>query len=114
MSDNINQIRVSIARCKQRIAEMNAGQRGVRSGPWIAVDGLPGAGLAFGNQLLAQEQALERFELEYLHAMIPRWGARRIIEAMEGSSDKATSTTGDQASRSSGSAGAIAGEKATT
>lgn len=78
----IERIRNDMARCKQRIAEMEAGTRGVRDGPWQATDGESGAGRAYGNQLLAQSAALQRFELEYVNAMIPAWTPAAIIERM--------------------------------
>jgi len=80
----IQRIRADMARCKQRIAEMRQGTRGVRTGAWQEVEGNPGAGLAYSNQLLAQETALQRLQAEYVQAMLPVWGATAIIEAMEG------------------------------
>jgi hypothetical protein len=79
----IDRIRADMARCRQRIAEMREGKRGVRTGPWIEADGMPGAGLAFSNQQLAQETALARLEAEYVQAMIPVWGPAAIISKME-------------------------------
>jgi hypothetical protein len=61
-------------RCKERIAEMPEGKRGVRTGPWQEVD-TPSAGIARSNQLIAQETALHRL----VNAMIPVWGPAAII-----------------------------------
>jgi len=79
----VEQIRANLARAKQRVAEIQAGARGVHSGAWQEVDGVRGAGLAHSNQLRAQEAAVARLELEYVHAMLPRWGATAVIERME-------------------------------
>jgi hypothetical protein len=79
----IDRIRADMARCRQRITEMREGKRGVRTGSWQEVDGMPGAGLAYGNQLLAQETALQRLESEYVNAMLPVWSPAAIIERME-------------------------------
>ena len=82
----IQRIRADMARCKQRIAEIRQGTRGVRSGVWQIVEGMPGAGLAYSNQLRAQETSLARLELEYLNAMVAAhvWAPAAIIEALEG------------------------------
>lgn len=79
----LERIRNDLARAKQRIAEMEAGQRGVRSGPWQESNGEPGAGLAFEGQLRGQYTALHRLELEYVNAMVPNpWSPAAIIERM--------------------------------
>lgn len=100
MSD-LQRIKQDLARAKQRAAEIREGKRGVRTGPWLEADGMPGAGLAFSSQLLAQEMAVTRLEFEYLMAMVPNpWSPAAIIEAMEGPvSGQEASQTGDQASR---------------
>jgi hypothetical protein len=79
----IDRIRSDMKRCRERIAEITQGKRGVRTGAWQEVEGMPGAGLAYGNQLLAQETALQRLQAEYVQAMLPVWSPAAIIERME-------------------------------
>lgn len=78
--NDLARIQNDIAGCKRRIAEMEAGTRGQ------VPDGArhQGAGRAFENQLHAQRQALERFELEFVQAKLDRgWSAAEIIARME-------------------------------
>lgn len=80
MSSDLDRIQASIARCKERIGQIESGQRGVVSEGYRHQDG----GRAYENQLHAQRQALERFEAEFLQAMLAehRWTARDVIERM--------------------------------
>lgn len=84
MNQEIQRIRNDLARAKERVAQIESGQRGVRSGPWLETDGSnPGAGLAHSAQLRAQCDAVARLEFEYVMAMIPSpWGPAEIIERM--------------------------------
>jgi hypothetical protein len=83
----IDRIRADLARAKQRVAEIESGQRGVRApDDWRQdTDGnLPGHGLAYNAQLRAQRDAVARFELELVQAMIPHpWSPAAVIAAME-------------------------------
>lgn len=80
MSD-LQRIQNDIARAKQRIAEMEAGTRGIVSDGARHTD----PGRAFENQLHAQRQSLARFEEEYLTAMVAehRWSPADIIRRMQ-------------------------------
>lgn len=81
MSDALTQIQASIARCKERIAQIEAGERGqIPEGSRHAHPGR-----AYEAQLHAQRQALERFEAEFVQAMLAehKWSPRLVIERME-------------------------------
>ena len=81
MSDDLQRIQNDIARCKERIAQIESGRRGVISETYAHQN----AGRAHENQLNAQRQALENFELEYVHACLAehRWSPAAIIERMQ-------------------------------
>jgi hypothetical protein len=85
----LDRLRQDLARAKQRVAEIERGERGVRPpADWRQdVDSnQPGHALAYSAQLQAQRDTVTRLELEYVMAMIPNpWGPAAIIEAMEGS-----------------------------
>ena len=78
---DIPRIRGDIAKCRQRIAQMEAGTAGVIPEGARHVD----AGQAFGNQLAARYKDLSRLAGELVQAMIAssKWPAADIIEAME-------------------------------
>ena len=86
----LERIRTDLARAKQRVSEIESGQRGVRSvADWRAGDdagggSIPGAGHAAWNQLQAQRAAVTRLESELLNAMLSahKWSPDAIIEAM--------------------------------
>lgn len=79
----IQRIQNDLARAKQRAAEIESGQRGVRSGQWLDTDGSnPGAGLAHSAQLRGQRDAIARLEGELVMAMLPKWGAAAVLERM--------------------------------
>ena len=81
----LDRLRAALAQAKARVAQIESGQRGVRSGPWLETDGNAGAGRAYSAQLQAQRDTVTRLELEYVQAMIPTpWCPAAIIEAMEG------------------------------
>lgn len=85
MNDEVNRIREAMQRCRERIAQMQAGERGVRTGVWTQTkEGLSGAGVAFERQLLAEQNALHKLESEYLAAMIAcnAWPPEKIIAKM--------------------------------
>ena len=105
MSAELQRIRSDLKRAKERVAQIRAGQRGVRNpDDWRAGDDAdggnsPGHGRAYENQLRAAEQTVTRLEAEYVNAMIPNpWSPAAIIEAMEGPKH-GPGATGDQASR---------------
>jgi hypothetical protein len=83
----LQRIQRDLARAKQRVAEIESGQRGVRPpADWRQdTDGSNTAhGLAYTAQLQAQRDTVTRLELEYVQAMIPNpWSPAAIIEAME-------------------------------
>lgn len=85
----LQRIRQDLARARERVAEIEAGKRGVRpAADWRVGDDADGGnktghGRAYENQLNAQRAAVARLELEYVHAMLPKWGAPAVIEAME-------------------------------
>lgn len=89
MNPEIQRIRQDLARAKERVAQIESGQRGVRPAADWRQDtdgGNPGHALAYSAQLQAQRDTVTRLELEYVQAMIPNpWGPAAIIEAMEGS-----------------------------
>jgi hypothetical protein len=80
----LDRIRQDLARAKERVAQIERGERGVRTGPFLDTDGSePGAGLACSSQLKAQRDAVERLEHELVGAMIPRfWQPAAVIERM--------------------------------
>ena len=90
----VQRIKNDLARAKERVTQIENGQRGVRPsviiGPrgsensWLDTDGNnPGAGLAYSAQLKAQRDAVARLELELVQAMIPHpWTPAEVIERM--------------------------------
>lgn len=79
MSD-LQRIASDLARCKERIQQMERGERGQIPAEAMHVN----SGLAFENQLLAQRNAQVRLEGEYVQAMLGRgWSAGEIIRRME-------------------------------
>ncbi len=83
MNPEIQRISNDLARARQRVQEIESGQRGVHTGPWSTTNtGEPGAGLAYSRQLEAQYAAIQRFELELVHALLPTWTASKVLERM--------------------------------
>ena len=81
MSADLQRIEASIAACRAKISGMEAGWRGVISETYSHQN----AGRASEAQLNAQRQALERFEAEFVTAMLAehRWSPAAIIERMQ-------------------------------
>lgn len=81
MSNDLQRIQRDMARAKERIGQLERGERGIVS---------PGAnhqepGRAYEAQLRAQRQALERFEAEYVQACLGehKYSPAEIIKRME-------------------------------
>lgn len=84
MNPELDRIQRDLSRARQRVQEIESGQRGVPSpGPWLSVDGdAPGAGLAHSAQLNAQRAAVDRLEMELVMALLPTWGGSKVLTAM--------------------------------
>jgi len=87
----LQRIESDLARAKQRVLEMENGQRGVSTLDPKNGESMeqvqarrPHAGLAFENQLLAQRMTVQRLEGEYVFAMIAegKWQCADLITRM--------------------------------
>lgn len=106
-ADDIQRIRSDLAKAKARVEQIRSGAMGARSGnSWDTANttkySLPNGAVAWENQLRAREKDVERLELEYVNAMLPRWGARRVIDAIEHFARCKADDTGPSAPADSG------------
>lgn len=76
-------LKADINRCKERIAQIERGERGVHNGPFLDTDGNnPGAGLAHSAQLQAQRDALLRLQRELLTIVLLKRDPGEVLERL--------------------------------
>lgn len=86
MSD-LQRITSDMKRCKERIAQMEQGERGQVPSSCRHQD----SGRAFERQLIAQRDALARLEMEYVQAMLAehKWVPQVVMARMEADNEPA-------------------------